>query len=354
VTPAVAPTPAHLAQAVATWGLDAPPTFLRKVSNFVYAGARAGERVILRLTEPSYRARGELEAELHFLAFLTANGTPAALPLPTRAGALVTTLAGEDAEFHASLFRHAPGREMSEPAWFTAEIFAALGRLFGRMHRLTQSYAPDPWLPARAGWRDEAVLARVHAALDRRVGAPEADLDAPLAWLASLERPRDAYGLVHGDLHHGNFFVADAAPGRPTLTAFDFDDCCEHWFAYDLAVPLFNVFYAFHRRRLPLDRGAVVAALLAGYAEEHRLDDVWVERLPAFLRFRTTLILHWCEQQLRFERLSDNAVAWCREAIQWSRDELRQDAGLAAARLLESVGRPVDGLDPGSGGQRRP
>ena len=42
----------------------------------------------------------------------------------------------------------------------------------------------------------------------------------------------DAYGIIHGDLHDGNYHFTEA--GRPTL--FDFDHGGFGWRAYDLAV----------------------------------------------------------------------------------------------------------------------
>jgi Ser/Thr protein kinase RdoA (MazF antagonist) len=54
-----------------------------------------------------------------------------------------------------------------------------------------------------------------------------------MAHLRSLPTPVDGYGLLHTDLHHGNFFVDE---GR--ITAFDFDDIGYNWFASDIAVLL--------------------------------------------------------------------------------------------------------------------
>ena len=48
----------------------------------------------------------------------------------------------------------------------------------------------------------------------------------------TLRQESDAYGLVHADLHMGNFFVDHSGQ----MTVFDFDDCCFHWFGYDCAV----------------------------------------------------------------------------------------------------------------------
>ena len=56
-------------------------------------------------------------------------------------------------------------------------------------------------------------------------------------WLDSLPKDDDCYGLIHADIHQGNFFVDE----NDNITIFDFDDCHYHWFAYDLAVPLFGL-----------------------------------------------------------------------------------------------------------------
>ncbi len=64
-----------------------------------------------------------------------------------------------------------------------------------------------------------------------------------MAHLASLPVDPSGYGLIHQDVHGGNFFVADGG-----ITLFDFDDCLYAWFMHDVAMTLFYV--------LPMDCSA--------------------------------------------------------------------------------------------------
>jgi Ser/Thr protein kinase RdoA (MazF antagonist) len=316
------PTATHLANACALWQLDAEPVLLRKVASFVYEARRGGTPVILRLTEPAYRSVAQLVAELDFAAHLAAGGAHVAAPIPSSDGRFVEVLCndleGGAPAFHAALFERAPGAELRDPRTFSTTLYEDLGATFGRMHRLTRSYEPPPGLARRAQWRTEAVLASVEAQLARLGLTPHPELIRAKARLAELPQPADAYALVHADLHHGNFFVAD--DGR--ITVFDFDDCCYHWFAYDLVVPLLNIAYTSHRVGIEIAPSAVMAAILTGYEREHRLDRCWIECLPEFYRYRLALVHHWCDVQVRTGSLSQNAVAWCRGCHEWTAAEL--------------------------------
>lgn len=49
-----------------------------------------------------------------------------------------------------------------------------------------------------------------------------------------LPSTSDSFGVVHNDIHRGNFMVEN---GR--LTLFDCEDACYTWFVNDISCPLF-------------------------------------------------------------------------------------------------------------------
>ncbi len=99
----------------------------------------------------------------------------------------------------------------------------------------------------------------------------------------ALPIERETFGLMHGDIHPGNFHY----DGKE-LTIFDFDDAAYNYFIHDLAMVLYySVLFTpwtveekttFARKQLQV--------LRKGYEYEHRLADSWYESLPLFLRLR--------------------------------------------------------------------
>ena len=105
-----------------------------------------------------------------------------------------------------------------------------------------------------------------------------------IAELHALPQGTDAYGLIHNDFNDGNFTV-DYDNGD--LTVFDFDDCCYFWFVYDLACAWEGgigrtMFRPLAERRAFMDR--YMEQVLTGYTRENTLSEVWLARLPLFLR----------------------------------------------------------------------
>ncbi len=90
----------------------------------------------------------------------------------------------------------------------------------------------------------------------------------------------DRYGMVHGDLHHGNFLAEGSS-----ITIIDFDGARENWFAAEIATALFNC--------LPMPREKIakrrefalsfLGRLLEGYSEEFTGMRSMIEDMPEFL-----------------------------------------------------------------------
>ncbi|HEX3852874.1 MAG TPA: phosphotransferase, partial [Polyangiaceae bacterium] len=78
-------------------------------------------------------------------------------------------------------------------------------------------------------YEDDLTVSRYLAPEDADIGAR---LNGIVAALKALPTPPESYGLIHADLHTGNFLVSEAGQ----LCVYDFDDACQHWFSYDLAV----------------------------------------------------------------------------------------------------------------------
>jgi amicoumacin kinase len=308
-----APGPETLAGVREMWDLPHEPFLLRRVENFVYSCSD----VIVRITESAHRSSSELEAELDWVDYLARRGLTVARPLPSRHGRLVERLA----DYGVCVFRRAPGKPPREAADFAPHRLRLWGAYIGRMHRLTRDYRPSPGITPRRAWNLDEALAVARRGLNPRDEPAYSQFTALVAWLQGLPRTSDCYGLVHADMHQGNFHL-----DGDTLTAFDFDDCCHHWFAYDLATPIFTLldFSADHNLGLTFD--TVMPAFLEGYATEHVMDASWIGRLPAFLRFRALDLYHWTQAKL--PDFDAAGHAWAQRTLPRIRAELARPVDL--------------------------
>jgi Ser/Thr protein kinase RdoA (MazF antagonist) len=268
--------------------------------NYVYEADKNGKQVILRLTHSSHRTLDEVGAELNWIAFLSSSGLEGQIAecLPSRNALLAERIDTGDSYFIACLFSKAPGQraDWKDPSVWNAELFREWGAVTGRMHRITQGYrqAMDTEIPRRAEWDEDELL--IHA--ERYIPAEESfvleRLETVMGRMKRLPKPVDGYGLIHTDLHEGNFFVDQ---GR--ITVFDFDDCAYNWFVHDLAIPMY---YAVTRGAPESYGGERIAfardffmAFWQGYAAEYRLAPEWLGELPVFLELRDLtlyLVIH--------------------------------------------------------------
>jgi Ser/Thr protein kinase RdoA (MazF antagonist) len=84
------------------------------------------------------------------------------------------------------------------------------------------------------------------------------------------------FGLIHGD-----FTIANMRLDGNTITLFDFDTCCAHWRAYEIAVFLHNF-----SGRQATSRQFVYDAFLEGYGQARPITAPLLEAIPLFGKMR--------------------------------------------------------------------
>ena len=274
--------------AAAVFGAAPSTLFRLGGGNFseVLAFTRQGRACVLRLTPPDPEINlGSLLSSLAVVDHLARGGVAVPAPLRSLDGSLVVEISSEDGPVLVSAFEKAPGvrgEELSADSWDTARI-ALLGGAVGRMHARGASYRPASPELARPAWdqvgncfhpREEAQgeLLRL-----RRAEA--------LAAVQALPRSPDAYGLIHTDLHGGNFLF-DLESQRITL--LDFDDCAQGWYGMDIAMSLHDFCVLSAESDKDSCAARFLRAYLAGYLPEHFLAPAWLERLPLFLKLLET------------------------------------------------------------------
>ncbi|EJR02120.1 phosphotransferase enzyme family protein [Bacillus cereus] len=269
-----------LAEAAKIFNVKVEEKPLGDFENYIFkAKDKNDEDYVLRLTHSSHRSKKEVEAELDFLRYVAEHGAKVAGPLNSISQNLVEEIGAEDGTFFfASLFTYAKGEQVKgdeSPYWGDA-YFEAWGKAIGQLHRLTMNY---PITDYRDTWEeDESAI--VNELEDEKVKEIAAIL---IDEIKALPIERETFGLMHGDIHPGNFHY----DGKE-LTIFDFDDAAYNYFIHDLAMVLYySVLFTpwtlekkteFARKQLQV--------LRKGYEYEHRLADSWYGSLPLFLRLR--------------------------------------------------------------------
>ncbi|WP_242222366.1 phosphotransferase enzyme family protein [Bacillus cereus group sp. BfR-BA-01380] len=235
---------------------------------------------VLRLTHSSHRTYKQIEAELDFLAYLGENGAKVAAPHRSQNDIFVESLQATDGtSFYVSLFDYANGERVKDvdSAVWNDTLFYAWGKAIGQLHRLTMDY---PKTENRVTWMDDEITVIDMLQEDKELQAIAYEVVAEIKNSPVTNR---TFGLIHGDIHHGNFHYENGE-----LTIFDFDDATYNYFAHDLAMVLY---YSALQKDWSEEEKAIFArhqlqVLREGYETEYILDDSVYDTIPLFMRLR--------------------------------------------------------------------
>ncbi|KKI89419.1 hypothetical protein WQ54_26495 [Bacillus sp. SA1-12] len=257
---------------------------LGEAENYVFEVYRDETPYILRMTHQSHRQKEQVFAELKWIEFLQNNGVTIPKVIPSRNNNLVEIVKGLDgSNFYCCLFEKAPGVQIKiKDEQVNEEFFYEWGKTIGLLHNKTKSYKPNPEFK-RLNWYEEELLdvKQYHFDSPDQVAHQQKFI---LRQLEALPVHHDNFGLIHSDIHHGNFHYHEGK-----IFVFDFDDCSYHWFASDLAIPLYYLIWNFEREgEKDLNEFAAIfmKAFLKGYETENQLTFHDYETIPLFLKLR--------------------------------------------------------------------
>jgi amicoumacin kinase len=266
--------------------------------NSVYCFIASEKRRFLRLTSSHHRALSQIEAELDFVRYLHQGGVSVSLPLISLNGLAVERMPGASHDLFACVFVEAEG----EPFVFNShqanmKHFRLRGQTLGRIHALAREYAPSA-NSRRFAWDEDDCILKAESYLPQSESVVWAEYHRLMDWLRKLPKGEQAFGLIHGDFGATNYRYQDNR-----LSVFDFDDCCYHWFAYDLAITIYP-----HGWRK--EAGALLDSLLEGYCEENVWDVRLRRDLMNFCRLRLLYMFLRYAKRWGFSDLSDQQVSW--------------------------------------------
>lgn len=287
------------------------------------AGAYARDTFLLRVHRLGYHTRAAIGEELRWLSRLAGSSVVAPLPLRARGGELLLTIARDDVDGprHCDLLRWVEGRFVDKRV--TPAHFAKIGALLATLHKSTarvsvrsrRYWTADGLLAADPKMGDVRALPQVTRAQQKFITGLA---DRVRRELRSFERKHPSrMGLIHADLHFGNFVVC--ADG--SVAPIDFDDCGFGFHAYDLCVPLKSL-ENIRRHRPEINARACREALIGAYSSAVKREwDADDERMLNLLVVaRTIMQLGWISSRLDNPRLRDVYPGFLKRTLAYLRD----------------------------------
>lgn len=273
-------TDAIYQEALKRFGIAADKvTDLGGFESYVYAYTRADKEYILKVAHTLHRTGDYLLGELEFVNHLVAGGVNTARAIPSLEGRLVEEIPAQAGSFWAYSFEKVPGKAVKKEE-IGPEMIYELGKLTAKMHRLTQSFTPSKPIYKRSDWFADRIY-------DLAAFFPKEESLFLEKSLTLLERIKGQvkeignYGLIHGDLHYGNFFWDEQ-----TVYPFDFDDCEYNFFVNDIAVTLYYSLNASAPDKRWEFSDMFLTNYLKGYETAFRLSKEQLALIPDFMRIR--------------------------------------------------------------------
>jgi Ser/Thr protein kinase RdoA (MazF antagonist) len=266
-------------------------------ANYVFSFIESDRRRYLRLTPGGERTKNQIEAELDFIAFLHRGGVAAAQPVSSVAGRLIEEIDVAGNLLFACVFEEAEGERFRyDSAKFNKEHFRLRGRTLGQIHALSKIYAPRGDF-RRFAWNEDKLLIEANKFLPGAEKIVWREFEILRQWLQDYPKSPDSFGLIHGDFGETNYLFQNRR-----LNVFDFDDCCYHWFLYDLAVTIYP--HGWRKEGLQL-----LDWILEGYAEKMPLNAAPAE-ITMFCRWRLVYMFLVYARKWGFANLSAPQAAW--------------------------------------------
>lgn len=260
------------------------------------------QKYFLRAYRPGKNSRAQIMAEHAYLRFLCQRGFGVAQAVELPDDETCTEFKRDDGSSQfLALFEFVAGGNSSPT---DREFIPRWAKALADLHSAARSFKSQEKF-RRSDWREHSWVRNLRDLLNESItdsGMLESllrDADDADAFLSSLETNENSYGLVHYDLHPGNILVDGKC-----LTVIDFDDCCYHWYAWDLAMPLHRIrqghmaennldlrrlFLDVYRETCPVDLNIVEAferirhLHMIGWLAERRTEEKWREIFPKYV-----------------------------------------------------------------------
>lgn len=312
------PSDALLKRCAESWGLT-NITFVRKMENIVFSCDSAEGKVYLRLTTPLRRVRTEIESEIHWMAHLTKYGLKIPRLIQDQAGNKICSFSEGEQRYEGVVFSALEGQHPSLETATDPQFLRTLGGLIAKMHLASQDYQRTGQIVKREEWFEDRGLRHASAVAEHSQDIfLREKLGKSIAWMQSLQRTSENYGLVHADLGRMNLFVEEDR----SIGIIDFDDSCYHWFAFDLAIVIFSIIAGFEHTASQPEETGWLNDLLEGYRSVRPFNLEHVPSIHCFIDFACLRLFFWIEYHEQLKTFHPTAEARVAQLKQWVRGRI--------------------------------
>ena len=269
--------------------------------SFIFAAKCKYKDVILRISHSLHRTKNEIKAEIEWVNFLFEKGLPVPRAYRSINHNTVEVIKAGDSYFLATVTTKLKGDHIKRDEK-TDKIFYNLGKILGKMHRETKDFRFSNPAFTRPCWDKE--FNELVEFLPEEQMKVQQRIDEPLDEIYKLPRDKDSFGLIHTDAHFGNMFV-----DKGNLNIFDFDDSAYKWFVSDIAIVVFYEVLLKYDTLNKQDIAALIMTnLMKGYREENHLANIWLDKMPLFLKLRELTLYLVIYRSFDINNLKD---PWC-------------------------------------------
>lgn len=262
--------------------------FIGGFMNDVYEVQYNKKPYILRIGSKNIKSKKDVEGEIDFVNHLRDKGLSVCGVQKAQSGDLFF----ETDDEIAVLFEKAKGDFVkNDSEYWNKDLFFKWGKTLGKMNNFVKNYKPQESIKRYKWYEDPFYTPEI-------VDDEEFQemFNEYIEKIKNYEININSYGLIHSDLHHGNFMF-----NGDDLYIFDFDDSTYHYFIHDIAMP---IFYAV--RFIPLDNiderykfaEEFFVNFMRGYLEENEIENNWLIKIPEIFKFRELTLIMAIHKQI--------------------------------------------------------
>lgn len=239
---------------------------------------------VVRLSSFSHRKTEEIDWEVTLLKILWNTKCSVVQIILSKDWKPSIDIEIEGRPMHVVVFKKAPWSiKKLEEFWESRKrLIYERGRSMWEIHARTAENSDILLKLERLNWDEEIVI------VDSKKLLPPEQLEiynslSTLVWkIRKIPVSSQNFWLVHTDMRPRNFHIDGS-----TITHFDFDDICYHWFAYDIAVSLLHesewIESKEKRTRFIID---FLQDFMRGYLEENTINPEVFKHLIDLMKLR--------------------------------------------------------------------
>lgn len=303
----------NLANAAKSFGIDLSDLkYIGGFQNFVYEYVKNGKAYILRITHSSHRCSDGVSGELEWVDYLYNNGVSVSKPIASKMNRLVEMIELENSYFMVTSFEKASGKKIFYPECMNNDSLSEMcGEITGQIHELSRRYVPSRKEFVRHDWTENSYLKDMKKFIPFNQNHVYDRFEQLTAQISNLKKD-NKYGLIHGDINVGNFFIE-----QNKMTLFDFDECQYSWYEEDIAIQVFYMVYVvLNDSMLERNKQArrFLKCFLRGYERYTVMDNESLNNLSLFLRLRELIVYIGMYRSFDLSNLNDWTSTYMKES----------------------------------------